>query len=148
MLELPTNWEVKALPAEDERLALVEHIVSSAQFRRAPQLRDILLYVVARSLSDPAGTITEQQIGSKVLGRGPDFDPGHDNIVRAQMRHLRQKLEEYYLHDGREESLLLTIPKGHYVAHFEPRPADAISPTAKSAVGPEGEQQAGFQPPG
>jgi len=105
----------------DERWKLVERIIASSAFHKAPQLRDILVYVAARSLTESPVTISEQEIGSIALNRGPDFDPGHDNIVRAQMRHLRLKLDDYFAGDGRAEPLVLTIPKGHYVARFDER---------------------------
>ena len=114
-------WGIAKDPPRDARWALVERIAASVTFRKAPQQRDILLYVAARSLTEDPAVITEQQIGSTVLGRGPDFDPGHDNIVRAQMRHLRTKLGEYFSGEGGEEDLVLAIPKGHYVAEFGPR---------------------------
>jgi hypothetical protein len=132
LLNVPAEWEIAKIPAEDERLVLVERIVASKRFRRAPQLRDMLVYVVARSLSQGSATITEHEIGSIVLGRGGDFDPGHDNIVRAQMRHLRIKLEEYFENEGSSEPLVLSIPKGHYFANFVKRPETA--PDAKKAA--------------
>ena len=121
MQTLLNRWGVARVPAPDERWKLVERIVASKAFHRAPQLRDILVYVAGRSLTENPVTITEQEIGSVVLGRGPEFDPAHDNIVRAQMRHLRLKLAEYFAGEGREEPMVLTIPKGYYVARFEPR---------------------------
>lgn len=111
----------------DERRSIVERIVASKRFHRAPQLRDILVHLVAHSIqsSEP---LTEQEIGAKVLGRGPDFDPAHDNIVRAQMRHLRIKLREYFENEGRDETVLLSIPKGHYIAEFTQREPKRASP--------------------
>ena len=105
MESLLSRWGISKLPASDARWELVKRIVSSQLFHRAPQLRDILVYVAARSLTESPAIITEQQIGSIVLGRGPDFDPGHENIVRAQMRHLRMKLEDYFAGEGRDDLL-------------------------------------------
>lgn len=122
LLNITTEWEIAKVPPDDERRVLVERIVTSRRFHRAPQLRDILVYVAARSMSQNPATLTEHEIGSTVLGRGQDFDPGHDNIVRAQMRHLRIKLEEYFENEGKDEALVLSIPKGHYVASFSRRP--------------------------
>jgi hypothetical protein len=111
--------------ASDERWALVQRIAASRHLLKAPQLREILLYISHRSLEENASAITEQEIGCKVLGRRPDFNPNEDNIVRAQVRHLRRKLDEYFNSDGLDEPLILTIPKGAYLPHFEARPVRA-----------------------
>jgi hypothetical protein len=118
---------------EDERWALVQRIASSRQLFKAPQLREILFYISRRALTDRPGAITEQEIGCKVLGRRPDFNPNEDNIVRAQVRHLRRKLEEYFNSDGAGEQLILTIPKGAYLPRFEPRPPQAVQESATVA---------------
>ena len=115
--------EYVPVPLEDERWVLVQRIASSRQLVKASQLREILLYICRRALIENASSISEQEIGCRVLGRRPDFNPNEDNIVRAQVRHLRRKLEEYFSSDGASESIVLTIPKGAYVPHFEPRPA-------------------------
>jgi len=114
----------ESLPSfeEDERWALVQRVAASRHFVRAPQLREILVYISRRVLADHAVSIGEQEIGSKVLGRRADFSPNDDNIVRVQVRHLRKKLEDYFSTDGAEEPLVLTIPKGAYIPHFELRP--------------------------
>jgi len=109
--------------AEDERWALVHRIVSSRHLLKAPQLREILLYLARRVLDDNATAIGEQEIGCKVLGRRPDFSPNEDNIVRVQVRRLRSKLEEYFSSDGADEPMVVTIPKGAYLLCFEPRHA-------------------------
>jgi hypothetical protein len=108
--------------ADDERWALVQRIVSSQYFVKAPQVRDILLYLTRRSLEDNPTGISEIEVGCNVLGRRPDFNPNEDNIVRVQVRHLRKKLEDFYSAEGRIEPILLTIPKGAYLPRFDPRP--------------------------
>ena len=100
----------------------MQRVAASRHLAKAPQLRDILVYVSHRVLADHAATISEQEIGRKVLGRRPDFNPNEDNIVRVQIRHLRKKLEDYFSMDGVAEPVILTIPKGSYLPHFEPRP--------------------------
>ena len=113
---------------EDERWALIHRIVSSRHLLKAPQLREILLYLARRVLDDNATAIGEQEIGCKVLGRRPDFSPNEDNIVRVQVRRLRSKLEDYFGSDGADEPLVVTIPKGAYLLSFELRHAPAASP--------------------
>ena len=121
MGELPIGSGSTGISVGDERWGLVQRIVASRHFHKAPQLREILLYLCRRTLEDGPGTISEHEIGCNVLGRRPDFNSSEDNIVRVQVRHLRKKLEEYFATDGLEEPLILLVPKGSYVPHFEAR---------------------------
>ena len=117
--------------ADDARWALVHRIVSSGSFTRAAQLRDILLYLSRRTLEDHPKAISEEEVGRNALGRPADFNPNEDNIVRGQVRHLRQKLEEYFSTEGRDEPLILVIPKGTYVPQFGDRAAHPPPPPAE-----------------
>src|ERR1019366_10373764 len=110
------------LAEHDGRWPLVLRIAASRQFTKAPQLQDILIYICRRALTDPAASIKEYEIGCNALGRKQDFNPNEDNIVRVQISHLRKKLDEYFATDGKDEPLLITVPKGAYVPRFEPRP--------------------------
>ena len=111
--------DAPGLTAEDKH-ALVARILASPQFAKAPQLKRFLQFIVEGAGTAEANVINETEIGRHVLRRGQsDFDPNTDNIVRVQARHLRKKLEEYFSAEGREEAVLLTIPKGSYVPRFE-----------------------------
>jgi hypothetical protein len=124
--ELLSHSEPISTSTHDTRWALVLRVASSRHLLKAPQLREILLYLCRRVLTDNPSAISEQEIGCKVLGRRADFNPNEDNIVRVQVRHLRKKLEEYFSSEGLEEPVILTIPKGAYLPHFEPRSAQPL----------------------
>jgi len=135
--------DAPALAENDGRWALVLRIAASRQFTKAPQLHDILIYLCQRVLADPAASIKEYEIGCNALGRKPDFSPNEDNIVRVQISHLRKKLDEYFAADGKDEPLLITIPKGAYVPHFEPRPEVVLVPEPSPAKADSAPQAAG-----
>lgn len=116
----------------DERWALALRIASSRQLAKAGQLREMLLYLCQRILTDPNTVIREQEIGCHALGRREDFNPNDDNIVRVQISHLRKKLEEYFSTDGHAETLVLKIPKGSYVPRFAARALVVPEVTAKA----------------
>lgn len=128
MHDLLHRSERVASAAGDERWALVQRIASSRQLGKASQLREILLYICRRTLDENVSSISEQEIGCKVLGRRDGFNPNEDNIVRAQVRHLRQKLQDYFNSEGAGERLVLSIPKGGYLPHFETRAAEFPPP--------------------
>jgi hypothetical protein len=52
---------------------------------------------------------------SAVFGRKADYSPGEDNIVRVEVRQLRKRLEEYFATQGKDEPVVILIPKGAYV---------------------------------
>ena len=142
MSELLSHSEPTTTSAQDARWALVQRVASSRHLLKAPQLREILLYLSRRVLTDNPAAISEQEIGCKVLGRRPDFNPNEDNIVRVQVRHLRKKLEEYFSSEGLEEPVILTIPKGAYLPHFEPRSAQPLQPAVAASADAETPSQA------
>src|SRR5437899_971240 len=120
--------------AEDARWALVQSIASSRPFARASQLREFLLFVTSRALTGRLNEINEVEIGRTVLGRRAAFNPQEDNIVRVQARHLRAKLDDYFRTEGKDEPLILTIPKGTYVPSFEPCPARPQAPPVEKRL--------------
>lgn len=117
-----------ALSDSADRHALVRRIAASRQFSRAHQLRDILLYLVDRAVTDPATAIHEQEIACTVLGRKADFNAHEDNIVRVQVSHLRKRLDDYFAAEGAGETLRISIPKGAYTLRFEERPTGQAMP--------------------
>ena len=138
-----SHREVPEVPEflNDERWDLVQRIVSSRHFSKAPQLRDILIYICQRGIRHPTAVIKEHEIGCNVLGRKPDFNPYDDNIVRVQISHLRKKLEEYFSSDGKNEPIQIRVPRGAYLPRFEPHPQSPvlseIVPGAAGAGSPE-----------
>jgi len=112
----------------EECWQLAQRILASQQFSKAPQLRDMLAYLSRRALDDVPESISEYEIACNALHRPANFNSNDDNIVRVQIRHLRKKLDEYFLHEGQGEPALLTIPKGSYVPRFDARVATAGAP--------------------
>ena len=95
-------------------LASLQTILHGKAFSHSSSLRQALEFIVRTSLSSPLEPIKEYTIATEVLGRTGDFDPKADNIVRVQMHRLREKLDEYYLTEGREEPIRIVIPLGQY----------------------------------
>lgn len=118
----------------DGRWTLVTRVAASRPFSRAAQLRELLLYLAEKAIAAPGEDISEQEIGCRVLGRRPDYDPQADNIVRVQIRHLRQKLDEYFATEGLQEPVVVTVPKGSHVVRFDPRPAHSPNEAPASST--------------
>src|ERR1035437_1578929 len=110
---------------------LLRRVASAPRFQKSKRLRDLLLYLGERSLDNPACILHEQEIGVDVLGRPADYDTSHDTLVRVQVSQLRKKLQEHFSVEGRDEPLVIEIPKGSYVPIFRQR-AEALLENAPS----------------
>lgn len=107
-------------PVEPVRSEL-ERILASRCFQRSLRLRDLLRFLVARSLRQPDGNLKEYVIGTEVFGKPESFDPRADPIVRVQAARLRAKLKTYYQTDGRDDRVEIKLLAGSYVPVFAPR---------------------------
>src|SRR2546427_7032962 len=114
----------------DERWRLVERIVSSQPFQKSARLRDLLLYISERTIHGHAHDLTEQHIGKSLYHKPSDYSPLEDSSVRVHARQLRLKLHEYFNEEGRNEPLILDIPKGSYAPVFRTVPRAAGLPAA------------------
>ena len=126
-LEVVAATHQKKVPIEaaTSREGLVSRVASSVTFEKSPRLRAFFLHVCRCALADKPEEATEQQIGIKVYERHPGYNPNEDNIVRSQARVLRLKLEHHFANEGKDESILITIPKGQYLPTFQTRAEDA-----------------------
>jgi hypothetical protein len=97
----------------------MQRILQSAAFRNAHTLQQLFQFLVTKAYGPDAERLKEYTIGVEAFGRQTDFDPKTDPIVRVQTHRLRQKLKEYYDTDGRQDPIVIEIPKGHYLPTFE-----------------------------
>jgi hypothetical protein len=102
----------------DARWRLIERISASATFKKSERLTDLLRYLAEKTLSGATENLTERQIGIAVFSKPADYSILDDSSVRASVRLLRLKLHEYFGSEGREETCVVEIPKGGYVAVF------------------------------
>jgi hypothetical protein len=115
----------------------VQRILHSAQFRRAPKLQRFLELVCDYHFQGRSAEINEFTIATQAFGKGPDFDPSEDSLVRVQAREVRRRLREYYQSEGKASRLILDIPIGHYAPMFtslDAKPASVRrAPSLRSA---------------
>jgi hypothetical protein len=72
----------------------------------------------------------ELEIAMGVFGKGADFDPSQDSMVRVYAHNLRQKLEHFYATDGRAEPRRLVLARGEYRVSLSPAISAANGETA------------------
>ncbi len=95
-------------------------ILASPCFEAAERNRKFLSFVVEQTIEGRAERIKAYTIATEVFGRGKDFDPQLDSIVRIEAGRLRRSIEHYYLTAGIGDPVRITIPKGSYVPVFSP----------------------------
>jgi adenylate cyclase len=119
------------VPAREVREQL-ERILSSVSMRKGARLSRLLRYLVEAVLDGSGDTLKESMLGVEVFER-PSFDPRLDTVVRSTARNLRFKLDEYYITEGRNDSVVIELPKGSYVPTFHRReaalPASPVPPS-------------------
>jgi hypothetical protein len=123
--------------ADNPHWMLALRVSAAPCFKKSARLREFLLYVCEKALTDQISEIREQQIGKSVFGRRPEYNAGEDNIVRVEARELRKRLDTYFTTDGRDEPVIISIPKGSYVPQFESRAILAAPAITESALEPE-----------
>jgi hypothetical protein len=121
------------LSAEECRAAAVRVLASSA-FLASPNLAAFLRFVVEATLSGQADRIKGYTIGTDALGRGDDFDPQTDPIVRVEAGRLRRTLYNYYANGGANDPIVIALPIGSYVPTFTRREPAAPAPPPSDPV--------------
>lgn len=108
----------------------LHRILDSPEFNAAKQQRKFFEFVVKETLAGRAEEIKGYTIATCVFGRSDNFDQNSDPIVSVQANRLRRALERYYLVAGKEDPILIDIPKGTYVPTF----CEQVSVTSKTNV--------------
>jgi hypothetical protein len=100
----------------DARWQLLQRVLASPLFVKAPRMSSLLSFLVLRTLGGLAATLNEFTIGVEVFRRvARDFDTTIDPVVRVQMGRLRERLARYDAMLDRSTDTRIVIPPGSYV---------------------------------
>ena len=113
-----TTQHVEEPPSIEQQRLLLDRILSSKLFCKSHRLASFLRFICEEQQQGRGHTIQEQRIGTVVFGRPESYHMGEDSIVRSQARFLRLRLQEYFATEGKDEPIVLTVPKGSYVPEF------------------------------
>jgi tetratricopeptide (TPR) repeat protein len=118
----------------------LDAILASKVFANSGRLSRFLRYVVGQTLQGGGERLKEYQVGLDVFDRSGDYDPRTDPVVRVEARQLRFKLAEYYGGSGREDQVVISLPKGGYMVRFEWQGAKGAeeTPAQSGAAAPSG----------
>jgi TolB-like protein/Tfp pilus assembly protein PilF len=99
----------------------LERILRSAGFVHNERLSRFLRFVVERHLEGKGHELKESVIAVEVLGRPADYNPKQDAVVRIEAGRLRARLSEFYIGEGKDDPLVIQLPKGGYAPSFRHR---------------------------
>jgi TolB-like protein/cytochrome c-type biogenesis protein CcmH/NrfG len=104
-------------------------VLGSEGFARNERLSSFLRFVVERHLEGRDPELKESVIAVEIFGRSPDYNPRRDPIVRTEATRLRARLSQYYVSEGKDDALVIELPKGGYSPCFHQAAANpAIQP--------------------
>ena len=91
----------------------LEYLLTSYLFENKRQMKRLLSYLVQHANATSETAFDQRVIARECLGRGADFDPAENPVVRIEIGRLRKLLNRFY-----EEELFrpykITIPLGQY----------------------------------
>ena len=93
-------------------------VLDAPGFQNSATLTRFLKFIVTETLAGHETELKEYIIALNVLSKRTDFDPHIDPIVRIHAGRLRRTLNEYYSEAGRNDGVIISIPKGAYVPVF------------------------------
>jgi eukaryotic-like serine/threonine-protein kinase len=96
-------------------------ILASPGFANAIRSRRFLEFVVNQTLAGDSDALKEYTLAIEVFGRKDSYDSREHSAVRVEASRVRTRLAQYYETHGRDEALVIELPKGGYVPRFRER---------------------------
>ena len=116
----------EALPnvgnSDQQLTEAVNRVLGSPVFERTHRLSELLTYLCRCTIAGDSQALKEGAIGHAIFGRPLSYNAADDNIVRANVRQLRIKLDEYYQTIGAIDPYRVTVPKGSYALRVDLQP--------------------------
>lgn len=112
---------------KQEIIDQMNRILSFPVFGNSMILSEFFRFIIVETLEGRSHSLKEYTIGTHVLLKKEGYDPQTDASVRIHAGRLRRALDEYYNTLGKNDPLLISVPKGAYVPTFEPLQASTSS---------------------
>lgn len=110
----------------------LSRMLEAEVFQNSPTLSRFLQFIVEETLAGHETQLKEYTIALKLYSKKPDFNPQVDPIIRIHAWRLRRTLDHYYSQDGKNDDIVISIPKGAYIpvfrkrAHVDDEPAFSV----------------------
>lgn len=106
--------DVVAEITPEQTIEHLDAVLASPCFATSRRSQEFLRYIVMETVHGRGDQIKERNIAQEVFGRGTDFEPGEDSLVRVKAREIRKRLAEYY--DSTPAGCIrIELPLGGYV---------------------------------
>jgi hypothetical protein len=109
---LQTNQDNVPVASQPDVLAEIEHLLESVVGRRTNQ--GLILAYLYQVYARGEESAKEHSIAIDALGRGPNFDPKREAIVRVEVHKLRRALKAYYSNSGQGRGVQIGLGLGKY----------------------------------
>jgi hypothetical protein len=106
------------MPPVSEIRSTVNAVLQSKDFKDSPVYSKLLSYLIESTISKKIPK--EITIAIDIFGKESGFNSNKDSTVRHHILILRNKLDNYYKNEGKDDKFRLVIPKGHYEIQFLP----------------------------
>jgi hypothetical protein len=114
--------------SRESEMRELDAVLTSRLFIRSPALSRLLNYLCQKYFAGEGAQIKELTIAIEYFRRSPDFQSKSDPIVRVDANRLRQRLRRYYRTEGRDHSVQISLPAGHYAPVFHHRTSKPALP--------------------
>ncbi|WP_188516416.1 hypothetical protein [Alsobacter metallidurans] len=121
----------------------MEKICGSSDFRRSKRLTRFLRYIVCEKLEGSDARLKAYSIALAVFDRPASFDGQIDPVVRIEAGRLRRALERYYHSAGKDDPIVISVPRGGYVPAFQKRTEEGYVGCDEHETCPE---EKGYEP--
>jgi hypothetical protein len=119
---------------EGEFQSQVDRILHSEELRSSETQRRLFRFLANKSIVGEADGLNEYAVATDGLGKPPSYDPRHNSAVRIQVGRLRQSIAEYYRTEGKQDELIIDLPKGRFKLACNPRSATVEPPLPPPSI--------------
>ena len=105
----------------------LQKILNHCLFKKSENLKKLLIFLVHNSNSQDRKDVKELTLAMDVFGEGSGFDPSRNSYIRVAVYKLRKKLTQYYRTDGKDDEIIINIPRGEYNAVFHVNDSRSVS---------------------
>lgn len=107
--------KIRQITLEEKKESL-QKLLNSEEIKHNEKYCRLLEYLFNASISNKK--VKESTIASECFENDSSYDPSIDSYVRVYLSKLRKKIEHYYLTDGVNDKVKISIPKGNYSVKF------------------------------
>jgi len=132
---------ITPLKLDEKTISLIEKqlekVLQSQFFKSAQQMTNFLRFIVSTTIEGKTGSLKQFTIAVEALNFPEDFDPDSNPAVRILGGRVRDRLNQYYESHGKQDPLVINIPKGSYIPQFEQNNGQISVPKSKISCGPK-----------